>query len=441
MPAYTPLPVSRFGPQSVRRLRDFLARRRILLSLGALFSGSAVARLLSALTIFVLARQLGIERFGIHAATLALAKLSSVLFSLGLDSWLLREGRRSPQGFPAAIGTSLMLKLVLGLLWLLLLGAIAPFLNQTSFPTVLVVLAAVSIVLEELALTTASAFKASLRNRVTVWLVMIAPAVLLLLTIFLSWRNVIAIGPYFAARIVSFVLAGAAGLYLVWRMFGLEVKWGWMSDILRETRPYGVSQGLALIYERADLTIIAFVLGTAAAGIYAPAVSLMTTLFLIPLAVYEVMLPLISTLHARNHDEVRRPAFRFVLFSAALGVLMGVGLAVIAHPLVWLLYGPEFAASGAILTILSSVLVFKTVSFALAAVIAAVGWQGQRAIIQAVTALLSIVLTLAVIGRYGIHGVAHVYVFTEFLVMSGYMVLLLRWQHKHLGKSAPASIS
>ncbi|MFW5941775.1 MAG: oligosaccharide flippase family protein [bacterium] len=413
-----------------------LSRNRALLNIGALFSGSTVARVLSALSIFILARQLGVDRFGQYTAALSLVKLASILFSLGLDSWLLREGRRRPDGFGAAVGANLATKVGLGLFWLIVLAIVAPFLNQTSFPTTLVLLAGLSTVLEELTATGWSAFKAALRNKVTVWLIISAPAILLLLTLLLALQGVEAAAYYFVARILAFAVAGAIALLLAWRSFGIEVRWRWMPTVLRETRAFGLSHGFSMIYERADITIIAYVLGATAAGLYAPAVTLMTTLFLIPHAIYEVMLPMISALHARSPAQVKRPAFRLFLLSAALGVVLGLGMTVIAYPLVWLLYGPEFAASAPILVILSNVLVFKAVSFALAAVLAAVGWQGKRVIIQAAVALLSIVATLLAATYYGIEGVAYVYVLTEFLLMGGYLALLLRWQRQSLPQAS-----
>ena len=418
-----------------RRFLVTLSQSRTLLNIGALFSGSTVARVLSALSIFILARQLGVDRFGQYTAALALTKLTSILFSLGLDSWLLREGRRRGERFATAVGTSLAIKVVLGLLWLALIAAASPFLNQASFPTILVILAGISTLMEEVTATGWSAFKSALRNKVTVWLIVSAPALFLLLTLLLVLRGVDEAAYYFGARILSFAVAGALALFLVWRSFGIQVRWERAPSILRETGSFGLSHGFALVYERADITIIAYVLGQRAAGLYAPAVSLMTTLFLIPQAIYEVMLPMVSAIHARDPADVRRPAFRLFLLSAGLGVLLGLGMAIGAHPLVWLIFGSEYAASGPILVVLSNVLVFKAVSFALAAVLAAVGWQGRRVIVQAGAALFNIVVTLFVVGRYGIDGVAHVYVFTEFLLMAGYLILLLRWQRTELPSS------
>lgn len=434
-----------------RRLLVTLSQSRTLLNIGALFSGSTVARVLSAVSIFILARQLGVDRFGQYTATLALAKLTSILFSLGLDSWLLREGLRGGPGagphegrqqadrFAAAVGTSLAIKVVLGLLWLVLLAAASPFLNQSSFPTNLVLLAGLSTLIEEITATGWSAFKSALRNKVTAWLLISAQALLLVLTLTLALSDVTTTASYFGARILSFTVAGVIALYLVWRSFGIQVQRDRVPAIMRQTRAFGLSHGFALIYERADLTIIAYVLGQTAAGLYAPAVSLMTTLFLIPQAIYEVMLPMISTVHARDPADVRRPAFRLFLLSAGLGVLLGLTMSLAAHPLVWLIFGPDYAASGPILVVLSNVLVFKAISFALAAVLAAVGWQGRRVIVQAGAALFNIAVTLLVVGQFGIEGVAHVYVLTEFLLMAGYLYLLLRWQRTALPPSTSAA--
>jgi O-antigen/teichoic acid export membrane protein len=202
-----------------------------------------------------------------------------------------------------------------------------------------------------------------------------------------------------------------------------------MRPVLRSTAVFGVSEGLAIIYERADVAIIGYWLGKTAAGLYAPAVSLMTTLFLIPQAIYEVMLPVTSETYARNPLLIRRQAYRIILLSTALGIGMGLGLAVIARPLVWLVYGREYAISGELLTILSAILVLKSVSFAVAAVLTAVGWQNRRVIVQAVAAALNIGLNMALIQTVGLPGVAYVYVLTEAVLMVGYLLFYLRWQH------------
>lgn len=411
--------------------RQFLSHR-LLKNIGALFSGTAVARVLSALALFMLARRLGPDEFGLYIAALSLGKLTSVCFSLGLDTWLLRHGRTPKWPLPLAAGLCLSLKMSLGLVWLTAVLLLSPWLNQDIFPRSLLILAAISIWFDELASTGWSVFKTALRNTVTVWLMIGSQGLFLATVLLLATDEVKLAQPYMAARVLTSLLSAAASLWLAARRIGWQWQRPLMRPVLRSTAAFGLSEGLAVIYERADVTIIGHWLGKTATGLYAPAVSLMTTLFLIPQAIYEVMLPVTSETYARSPLLIRRQAFRIILLSSALGIGMGIGMVIIARPLVWLVYGREYAVSGELLTILSTILVLKSVSFGVAAVLTAVGWQSRRVIVQAIAAALNIGLNVALIQTVGLAGVAYVYVLTEAVLMVGYLLFYLRWQHRYL---------
>jgi O-antigen/teichoic acid export membrane protein len=406
------------------------SRREALASTGVLFTGSTIARVFSAIGIFIVARQLGPEDFGQFAASLSISKLTSVLFSLGLDAWLLRNGSRGHRSLADNSGACLGIKVGLGFVWLPGIVLISRFLRQEAFPAELIALSAVSILLDELENTSWTAFKAELRNTVAAWLMISSQAALLLITLGLATANVQDSQGFLAGRVIASAAGSSFSVFLMVRSFGLRFKRTHILFVLKDTKSFALSHGLTIIYERADITIIAYWLGKAAAGVYSPATSLMTTLYLIPLAVYEVMLPIVSRVHVERPKSLRSLSFRLVLISALLGIVLGSSLTIASYPLVRLLYGVEYAASGNVLIVLSSILVFKCVSFALVAVLVAVGWQSKRLIVQAITAGFNIMANIAVIQTYGIMGVALVYVLTEGLLMLGYMILLLRWLNR-----------
>jgi O-antigen/teichoic acid export membrane protein len=185
--------------------------------------------------------------------------------------------------------------------------------------------------------------------------------------------------------------------------------------------------GLAVLYGSADITLAAYFLGPEAAGYYAPASTLVATLYLIPAAMYYVMLPVLSRAHASDAALARRMAARMVAGSTALGLVLAAPLALLAGPIVQVLYGPEFAPAADVLRILSLVLGLHCISFSLGAILAAVGNQGQRVVVQAVVAALNIGLNLLVIRQWGITGVAWVFVLSELALALGYWLLVRRW--------------
>jgi O-antigen/teichoic acid export membrane protein len=413
-----------------RFLPDFIGRRAVV-NIGFLFSGSSLARILSAVYIFLLARYLGVDQFGVYLATLSLAKLTSVFFSLGLDSWLLRKGGREPEKMATAVGDGLLLKSALGLLWFVALVGISTILDQSVFPTPVMAVAALSTWLEEIANFAWSAFKATLKNRITVWLMVSAQLLVLTVMLALVWVGIHEVQILMWGRALGFALAGVLAYGLIVRHFGLRFTPRHAPGVFSETLPFALSHGLAMVYGRADITIIAYVLGKTAAGLYGPAVSLTTTLFLIPLALYEVILPLLSAEYAKGRVMTSQ-IVRFSWGSLFIGSLLGFAIVLLAYPLVWLIYGPEFMAAADVVVILNGVIVLKCVSFALAAVLVAVGLQGQRVWVQLAAAVFNILLNLLIVNTYGIIGVARVYVLTELLLMAGYLFMVVRWQQKAL---------
>ncbi len=416
----------------MRQIIESLLRRKTLVNIGALFSGTAVARVLSAVGLMLIARQLGPGAFGQFAATLSLSKLTSVLFSWGLDTWLLRNGRNNEEYSLSHLSSAcLELKVRLGALWFVSIVIVSFFLNRDVFPQILLILSAFSIWFDELSNTVWSAFKTALRNDITVWLMIGSQGLFFLITLLFIVTDLKNVQTYMAGRLAASILSSGVAVFFMARLLGVQFRFLPRKVILQDTIPFGMSQGLAVIYERADVIIIGYFLGKTAVGFYAPAVSLMTTLFMIPRSIYEVMLPITSEMYVKNPKAIVQHAYNIVLVSAGLGIVMGVGMAIIARPLVWLLYGSAYAISGDILTILSPILVIKSVSFALAVVLTAVGWQNRRVIVQLIAAMVNIGLNIYIVQSYELIGVAYVYILTESILAIGYMFYLLLWQHSY----------
>jgi O-antigen/teichoic acid export membrane protein len=67
-----------------------LNRSKIFGSIATLFSGSVVAQGMTALALLLTARQLKVDAYGQYTACITITSMLSILFSLGLDVWLLR---------------------------------------------------------------------------------------------------------------------------------------------------------------------------------------------------------------------------------------------------------------------------------------------------------------------------------------------------------------
>jgi O-antigen/teichoic acid export membrane protein len=214
---------------------------------------------------------------------------------------------------------------------------------------------------------------------------------------------------------------------MIYRLIGLKISREIIRISLRACPPYALSEFLALALMRLDVIIVAFTLGNLSVGLYSPAVSIVNALFFIPLSIYMVMVPSLSHLFEFDLLQAWKSSKRFTLLLSLVGGLSSLLLFFSAELLVTIL-GESYSGSEQIIKILSIILLLKSLSFAMAGILVAGGRQSQRVIIQAIAVILGTILNLAVVARFGINGVAVVFVFTELILFLGYMGLVRRFQ-------------
>ena len=216
---------------------------------------------------------------------------------------------------------------------------------------------------------------------------------------------------------------------MIWfyRHFRTAFRLQVVNRAIREIIPYTLSDALVVLYTQADITIVAMTLGKAAVGIYSPASSLMRALFFIPQAVYTVMTPIFSQLVSEKSPMVKKVFANANLIFAGIGAALWLGVRLLGPWFLTFILGQEFSESGQILKILSAILLIKSGSLAMAAMIVAIGYQKQRVLVQAFSAFVNIALNLLVINIYGIKGVAYIYIISELILFIGYFLIARLW--------------
>jgi len=403
-----------------------LNRRNVVQNIAALFSGSVVAQGMTALALLLTARQLGAADYGQYASCFILASFTSIVFSLGLDIWLLREGGRNPARLAEAAGSVLAIKLMLGLGWLAAMLALSPLFDSSTFPTSLLRLSMVSVWLDTLFSTPLTAFKASLRNQYTSLLEGGADVAWFAITLALIAAGERQAANFIWARIAVQAIFLAIALILVGGIVRLRPNLITARRAVRETLPFAASEFLAWTSMRVDVLIVALLLGKTEVGQYSPAVGIINAAFLIPAAVYLVVTPVLSNLFVTNVRQGWLTAKRSLLLLLAVGVAMSAAMFLLAGPAAALL-GQSFRGSRQVLQILSAILFVHSLSFGLAAILIAANLQTRRTVVQVVAVLVNVSLNLLAVRWAGIRGAAVVYVITEMVLFSGYGWLV--WQH------------
>jgi len=410
------------------RQTDFVINRRnIIKNIATLFSGSAIAQFISAITILLTARQLGPEQYGQYTGTMILALFCSIVFSLGFKIWLLQAGGRSPNKIGDLVGSVLAFMVCVGLVWLVAMYFIAEVINSSSMPTELIRLACVIVFIDNLFMVVLTGFKAILCNNVNSILQVASSTLIFFVILYLISTGKKQAAIYMQAQVIVLIISLIFALIIARYYIQIRPSRSSIKLAIIESPPYAISEFLTWTYIRVDVLIIAFVLNDYAVGIYAPAEGIINALYLVPLAINAVMIPVLSKLFSTNINQAWATTRRFIIILFVSGFALFIVLYFGAKYLIYIL-GSSYANSQEIIQILSIILLLHSVTFGVAAILVATNQQAKRTVIQAIAVVINIGLNFLVINRWGITGVAFVYVFTEFLLLIGYSFLVVRYR-------------
>lgn len=408
---------SAFWPSALtfKRWCKFLTSRTAF-NIGVAVGGVLVARLLSSITLIILARVMGVASFGEYTTLYALLGPVTIVASLGLDTWLLRSGGDA-RTVDAAINDVFSVRLIVSVV-LMTMAVIAVRLNGGNFSVIVVVSAALGLVCELMLTTASTALRAQLRNRAAA-MVQIVAAALLISLIWLFWHGQT---PLLTATLYRSI-AGVIGVVLAALLLGAQLHITWQPRrllyTLKQARVYFLSDILAAIALRADLTLIALFYGAIGTAIYSPALTIINTTFIVPQVVWQVLLPMIG----RQRHVLERVRWLIVigLVGGLLYGLLWVGI-FLWQPvhLIDLVYGAQYRDAAFILEIMSCIPLLKSFNFCWATVMIAYDRQVLRTKLQAIGAFVGIAGNLMLIPTLGALGAAWVNLLAEVVLFVGY---------------------
>lgn len=412
---------------SASPLQFQINRKTIVTNIATLFSGSAIAQLVNAITFILIARQLGPENYGQYTGSMVFATFCSIVFNLGLNLWLLHEGGRSPSLIGKLTGSIISLQLLVGAIWLVIMYVIAGAIDSSSLPAEYVRLASLTIWFSTMFTSILTSFRAILRNLINSLLDVAATLAVFIFTIILILQGINEVAIFMQTRAIVYIVSFAVALLTAWSLLELQASRKVARRAVLEAPPYAMSEFLAWTYMRVDVLIIAFMLDEYQVGLFAPAEGIVNALYIIPLSIHLVMVPVLSNLFPKDVSQAWITAKRTVILLAIVG--MGIFLALLfGGKFLILLLGTAYTGSLEILQILSVILFIHSITFGVAAILVATNQQGKRSIVQTIAVVINVGLNFAVITRWGIVGVAWVYVFTEIFLLLGYTWLVARYK-------------
>ncbi len=383
--------------------------RRIALNALTIVTGRGLSLLLSAVAGLILARYLGTRLLGEYGAIYAYLTIYSWVASFGIEWVMAGEiSRRRDEG-ASILMTGVVAGVAMATVAAVVALAVAPLAGYTGQIRWLLPFAAVDALILTPMRLAGTVFQVDLRQ----WYSSGINAARQFL-----WIGAVALLALFRAPLSAVILArlgcSVVEVALLWgtalRLGMLRGPWKLLTDeikgYLAVGLPIAFSTLAVSLYHRIDQVMLFKMVGGARLGPYVVAVNMTELFTTLPVALMAPMFPLLARAWREDVTRFHRyisSSFRLLMTAAFLLCPLVV---LLARPLVLLLYGEKFAASGPLLAVLiwSEAAVFFEI--VITNTIVARGLQRYLPLATAIGAIVNIALNVVWIPRYGAMGSA-----------------------------------
>jgi O-antigen/teichoic acid export membrane protein len=376
----------------------------------------------------VMARMLGRSGFGIFIFGISFASIVTVLAGFGQDAVLTREVARDRSRVHLYFANTLALKVVVALPVIAIAVLTMIGVGIEGRTRVVATVMSVAILLELLTSTIFGVFQAFERLGYL-------PIVIITQRLFTAAVGIAAMAAGAGVVVVSLIyLAGsllALGLaavllfrYVVKPRLHIDTSVWW--PLMRVALPVGVALVLQVTLFRADAVILQIFKSDSVVGEYGAAYRLLESTLFVSWAVAAAVYPVLSRLVASRDRALPTVVHRAVKLAIALTLPVALGAAILAGPVINLLYGDEFKQAARALELLSPTIVLYAFNHIAGVLLLAEGRQRALMAVYGAIAVENIVANFATIPYYSLNAAAANTTISELLLFVALATLVQR---------------
>lgn len=399
--------------------------RHIIKNTGALTMSTTLSRAMSFLIGIPLARYMGAESMGLYAKAYAFVNIFSYFNELGLSQLMVREGSRDSRKLPVYYGNALLVKTIAVVIMFFVMLLCMTLTGFSWFQCELIIILGLAMGFNNINQTVYNYYQTK-QDMVTVakyqFLESFLIAALTLVIIFVTHQDIFAVT---VTHLISFALISFLLLLSMRKQVRPVVDVPGIPRMIGDGLPFGLQRAVNSILPNVSVfTLSLLLISDAEVGLFRVAQSLVITLVFLPNAFINSIYPILFQLGAGDplqHQKTMEKVFKIL---AAVGIPGSFLMCLAAPEIISLLYGEEYAGSAVIFAVLSWHFALECLNYPLGDVLTTKNRQWQRAILQGLSLVFLIVLTIVLQTRYGLIGSAWAIIVVEIFLFLGYYVFI-----------------
>lgn len=396
---------------------------RIVKNIRVMLVGQLITWAITFIWIVYLPRYLGATDMGRLAIALAIWAVMSSLINTGTATHLTKEVARAPERAEELLGTVLIQRMIFILVSCLFVAAYVGFMQYSRETVVLIWIAAFTMPATHTILTLGAIFQGREVMQYIPLIDIFSKGLTLIISLTFMYMG-LGVNEIASASIVSLTLAAGIQFAILRRYMSIRLTWNTALsfDLVRRSWPYCVSSLVLIIYGEIDKLIMPVMVNERTVGWYSIAASLAMTLVFIPNILSTAIFPALSRGASQEGESAARILRKSFDIALITGIPIGFGLAIVASPLVDVIYQSKFPESGPVLSVMSIMLIFTYISTVLGRFLVASGRTNEWTLAMVACIALAFPLNFVLIPwteqvyANGAIGGALRLLFTEFLM-------------------------
>jgi O-antigen/teichoic acid export membrane protein len=355
------------------------------------------------------------------------AALGFVLVNWGFDHWLLQRCSIDNENKHKSLGVVISSKFILGTLLCLGVLIALPYLRPKIYLPFILALCLLDTLIDSLSNSAYTFFYATHRFKQSSLILTISRVARLVGTIVLILLKVKDLPILLGLRL----LIDLATLAYLWWMLVPRFKRIKLVDfkaISQQTWTFGVAEILNFVYDRADLTLLAFLtVFKSEISYYGTALNIAFAGIAILQTLQNVLVPYIIKQEKSGQYKAKK-----ALYIPPLLLLLGAGIAgsliffFFGQELIDLLMGQAYSAAGPLLTLTSPLVSIKAINVALSSFLIARQREKLKLLPLAIVTILKTALILVFYKSYRLEGMIVIFTLCELILLIFYAIQLLR---------------
>lgn len=363
------------------------------------------------------ARFLGPSNFGVINYASSIVAFVAPVMQLGFTGVLVQELVKTPEKEGEILGTAITLSTLSSLFCILGVSAFAFIANGGETETIIVCALYSTLLIFQALEMMIYWFQARLLSKYSSCISLIAYAAISAYKIFLLATHK-SIYWFAVSNALDYMLI-AAGLFIVYRKLG-GIKLSFCKNtakrLFSKSKYYIVSNMMITVFSQTDKIMLKLMIGDAATGYYSAAVTCAGMFGFVFSAIIDSFRPLVFELQKESRSKYENIIVTLYSVITYLSVIQSVAVALLAPVMIRVLYGSAYTESIAVLQVITWYCTFSYLGGARDIWMLAENKQKHLLTINAVGAVMNIVLNAILIPKFQAIGAAAASVLTQFFI-------------------------